>query len=76
MAITMSIPSKRKNQIESINHHRGHLPDYQTMRKQYAYSAMGGKENRTFVNYLVCNIPLCLVKERNYFEKHHLLEYI
>ena len=66
--VPMSRPSKRKNQPESIDNHGGHLPDYQTMRKRCAE----GKENRTFVICLTCNIPLCLVKERNCFQKHHI----
>ena len=75
-AVRMSRPSKRKNQPESIDNHGGHLPDYQTMRKRCLYCAMEGKENRTFVICLACNIPLCLVKERNCFQKHHIQEYI
>ena len=71
-AVPMSRPSKRKNQPESIDNHRGHLPDSQTMQKQCAYCAMEGKENRTFVICLVCNISLCSVKERNCFQKHHI----
>ena len=71
-AVPMSRPSKRKNQPESIDNHGGHLPDYQTMRKRCVYCAMEGKENRTFVICLACNIPLCLVKERNCFQKHHI----
>ena len=71
-AVPMSRPSKRKNQPESIDNHGGHLPDYQTMRKRCLYCAMEGKENRTFVICLACNIPLCLVKERNCFQKHHI----
>ena len=71
-AVRMSRPSKRKNQPESIDNHGGHLPDYQTMRKRCLYCAMEGKENRTFVICLACNIPLCLVKERNCFQKHHI----
>ena len=39
------------------------------MRKRCAYCAMESKENRTFVICLACNIPLCLVKERNLFPK-------
>ena len=70
--VPMSRPSKRKNQPESIDNHGGHLPDYQTMRKRCAE----GKENRTFVICLTCNIPLCLVKERNCFQKHHIQECI
>ena len=58
-AVPMSRPSKRKNQLESIDNHGRHLPDYQTMRKQCAYSAMEGKENRIFVICLACNIALC-----------------
>ena len=71
-AVPISRPSKRKNQPESIDNHGGHLPDYQTMRKRCLYCAMEGKENRTFVICLACNIPLCLVKERNCFQKHHI----
>ena len=71
-AEAMSRPSKRKKQPESIDYHGRHLPDYQTMRKRYAYCAMEGKENRTFVICLACNIPLCLVKEGNCFQKHHI----
>ena len=68
----MSRPSKRKNQAESIDNHGGHLPDYQTMQKRCSYCAMEGKENGTFVICLACNIPLCLVKERNCFQEHHI----
>ena len=70
--VPMSRPSKRKNQPESIDNHGGHLPDYQAMGKGCAYYAMESKENRTFVICLTCNISLCLVKERNCFQKHHL----
>ena len=72
----MSRPSTRKNQPESIDNHEGHLPDQQMMRKRCAYCAMEGKENRTFVICLVCNILLCLVKERNCSQKHHIQVYI
>ena len=68
----MSRPSKRKNQPESIDNPRGHLPNYQTMRKRYVYCEMEDKENRTFGICLACDIPLCLVKERNCFQKHHI----
>ena len=71
-AVPMSRPSKWKNQLESTDNHEGHLPHCQTMRKWYAYCAMEGKENRTFVIFLTCNIPLCLVKGRNFFQKHHI----
>ena len=36
-AVLMSRSSKRKNQPELIDNHEGHLPDYQTIRKQCAY---------------------------------------
>ena len=71
-AVPMSRPSKKKNQPESIDNHGGHLPDYQTMPKRCVYCAMEGKENRTFVICLACNIPLCLLKERNCFQKHYI----
>ena len=59
-AVPMSRPSLRKNQPESI----AKWPDYQMMWKQCTYCAMEGKENRTFVIYLACNSPFCLVNER------------
>ena len=71
-AVPMLRPSKRKNQLEMIDNHGGHLPDYQTMRKRSAYCVMEGKENRTFVICLACNIPLCLVKERDCLQKHQI----
>ena len=71
-AVPKSRPSNRKNRPESIDIHGGDFPDYQTMRKQCAYYAMEGKEIRIFVICLPCNIPLCLVKERNCFQKHHI----
>ena len=74
--VPMSRPSKRKNQPELINSHGGHLPDYQTTRRRCVYCEMEGKENRTFVICLTCTIPLCLVKEKNCFQKHHIQEYI
>ena len=74
MAVPMLRPSKRKNQPGLIDNHGGHLPDYQTKRKRCAYCVMEGKENRTFVISLACNIPLCLVKERNCVQKHHIEE--
>ena len=71
-AVPMSRPSKRKNQSELIENHGRHLPDYQKMGKQCTYCSMEGKENRSFVICLACIIPLCLVKERNCFQKHHI----
>ena len=71
-AVPKSRPSNRKNRPESIDIHGGDFPDYQTTRKQCPYYAVEGKENRIFVICLPCNIPLCLVKERNCFKKHHI----
>ena len=76
MVVPMSRRSKRKYQPKSIDNHRRHLPDYQTMRKRCMYCVMEGKENRTFVICLACNIPLYLVKESNCFQKHHIQEYM
>ena len=71
-AVPMSRPCQSRNQLEPIENHGWHLPNYQTMLKRCAYCGMEGKENRTFVICLSCNIPLCLVKERNCFQKHHM----
>ena len=75
-AVQMSRLVKRKNQPKLIDNHGRHLSDYQTMQKRYVYFTMEGKENRKFVICLAYNIPMCLVKERNCFQKHHILEYI
>ena len=64
--------SKTKNKPDPIHNHAGHSPDYQTMRKRGVHSAMEGKEKRTFVICLAFNILLCLVKERNCFQKYHI----
>ena len=71
-AVPTSKPSKRKNQPESVDNHERDLPDYQAMQKRCTYCAMERKENRTFILCLACNIQLCLVKERNCFQKHHI----
>ena len=63
----MSRPSKKKNQPESTDNHGVHLPDYQRIRK----CAMEGKYGHIVI-CLACNIPLCLVKERICFQKHHI----
>ena len=65
-AILMSRPSKRKNRPELIDNYLGHIPDYETMRKRCAHCAMEGKESKSFVISLSCNIPLLLVKEINF----------
>ena len=71
-AVPILRPSKTKNQPDSIHNHGGHLPYYQTMRKQSTHSAMGGKEKRTFIICLAFKILLCLVKERNCLQKYHI----
>ena len=63
-AVPMSRPFKKTNQPESIDNHGA--------RKQCTYCAMEGRENRILVICLACTIPLCLVKERNRFQKHHI----
>ena len=70
--VPMSRPSKWKKQPGSTDNHGAYLPNYQTMRKRCAYCAIEVKENRTFVISSACNIPLCLVKEKNCFQKHHV----
>ena len=67
--VPLSRPRKRKSTSVASNAHGGHLPEFQSMRKRCAYCAKEGKENRTFVVCLVCDIPLCLVKDRNCFFK-------
>ena len=42
--VPMPKTSNRKNQPESIDNHGSHVPEYQTMRKWSAYSAMEGKQ--------------------------------
>ena len=74
--VPMSRPSKRKNQPELIDNHGGHLPDYQTMRKRCAYCAIKGKENKTFVICLACNIPIYLVKEKNCFQRNQIENFL
>ena len=70
--VPLSRPRKRKSTSVASNAHGGHSPEFQPMRKRCAYCSKEGKENRTFVVCLVCDIPLCLVKDRNCFSKHHL----
>ena len=71
-SVPMSRPSKRKNQLDSIDNQGGHLPDYQTMWKRCVYCAIEGKENRTTVICLACNTLSCLIKEKNVSKASHL----
>ena len=70
--VPMLKPSKRKKQPELIDNHGGYLPNLQAIQKRCMYCAMEGKENRTFIICLACNIPLCLVKKKNCFQKYHI----
>ena len=71
-AVPLLRPSKRKSASVASNDHGGHLPEFQPTRKECTYCSKEGKENRTFVLCLACDIPLCLVKDRNCFSKHHM----
>ena len=75
----MSRPSKRKNQPESTDNHGGYLPDYQTMQKKNARNVQW-RAKKIGYSSSVClflpYIPLCLVRERNCFQKHHNICFI
>ena len=70
--VLLSRPSKRKSTSVASSDHGGHLPEFQPTRKRCTCCLKERKENRTFVVCLACDIPLCLVKDRNYFSKHHM----
>ena len=72
IAVSLSKPSKRKSTSFASNDHGDHLPEFQAIRKRRTYCSKEGKENRTFVVCLACDISLCLVKDRNCFSKHHM----
>ena len=59
-AVPLSRLSKRNSTSVASNDHGGHLPGFHPTRKRYAYGSKDGKENRSFVVCLDCNIPLCL----------------
>ena len=48
-----------------------HLPVSLETRRQCTVCSQAGKENRTFVICSLCDVTLCLQKERNHFLQHH-----
>ena len=70
--VPLSRPSKRKSTSVASNDYGGHLPEFQPTRKRCTFCSKEGRENRTFVVCLACDIPLSLVKDRNCFSKHHM----
>ena len=70
--VLLSRPSKRKSTSVASSDRGGHLPEFQPTRKRCTCRLKERKENRTFVVCLACDIPLCLVKDRNCFSKHHM----
>ena len=71
-AVWLSRQGRRKSTSVASNDHGGHLPEFPPTQKRCTYCSKEGKENRTFVICLACDIPLCLVKDRNCFSKHHM----
>ena len=69
--VPLSRPSKRKITSVASNDHGDHLPELQPTQKRCTYFSKEGKEDRTFIVCLACDIPLCLVKDRRCFSKHH-----
>ena len=49
-----------------------HLPQFAATRARFAYCSLIKLENRTFIQCMKCNTPLCLQKERNCFCEHHI----
>ena len=69
-AIPTSRPSKRsKGKIAVVV---DYLPQFAATRPRCAYCSLIKLENRTFIQCMKCNIPLCLQKERNCFYEHHI----
>ena len=48
-----------------------HLPIFLETRRRCTVCFQAGKENRTFVTHLLCDVALCLQKERNCFLQYH-----
>ena len=58
-----------------IQYHQGwkrEVPMSRPSKRKNQPESTIDKENRTFVICLACNIPLCLVKKRNCFQKYHI----
>ena len=68
--VLLSRTSKRKITSVASNDHVGHLPEFQSKGKRSTYCSKEGKE--TFVVWLACNIPLCLVKYTICLTKHYM----
>ena len=69
-AIPASPPSKRsKGEITMVV---DHLPQFNATRARCAYCSLIKFENRTFIRWMKCYIPLCLQKERNCFYEYHM----
>ena len=67
-AIPTSRPSKRsKGEIAIV---LDHLPQFAATRVRCAYCYLIKLGNRTFIQCMICHIPLCLQKERNCFYEH------
>ena len=69
--VPLSRPSKRKITSVASNDHGDHLPELQPTQKRCTYFLKEGKENRTLIGCLACDISLCLVNDRRCFSKHH-----
>ena len=48
-----------------------HLPEFKSTRKRCTYCYTEGVDHKTFVECSTFGVPLCLVKDRNCFVKHH-----
>ena len=48
-----------------------HLPIFLEVTRRCTVCCQAGKESRTFVTCSLCDIALCLQKERNYFLQYH-----
>ena len=48
-----------------------HLPIFLETRRRCTVCSQAGNENRTYVTFSLCNIALCLQKEKNCFLQYH-----
>ena len=60
-------PSKRTKAQRSGPIPPSHLSIFLETRRRFTVCSQAGKENRTFVTSSLCDVVLCLQKERNYF---------
>ena len=69
-AIPTSGPSKRsKGEIAMVV---DQLPQFAATHARCASCSLIKLENRTFIQCMNYHIPLCLQKERNCFDEHHI----